>query len=60
MQSAGLTETRSHPPIQNPTKAPKLRRQAEHPHFVYSLLAAFIYFFKHQSINSSSSTIDHE
>jgi len=45
MQSAGLTETRSHrvrplpdPPIQNLAKAPKLRRQAEHPHFVYSIL----------------------
>ena len=44
MQSAGFTVTRSHPPIQNLAKAPKLRRQAEHPHFVYSLLAAtFIY-----------------
>ena len=40
MQSAGFTETRSHPPIQNLAKAPKLRLQAEHPHFVYSLLGA--------------------
>jgi len=38
MQSAGFAETRSHRPIQNPAKAPKLRCQAEHPHFVYSLL----------------------
>jgi len=38
MQSAGLTETRSYPPIQNPAKASKLRSQAEYPRFVYSLL----------------------
>jgi hypothetical protein len=40
MQSAGFTEMRSHPPIQNFAIAPKLRCQAEHPHFVYSLLGA--------------------
>jgi len=32
MQSAGFTETRSHHPIQNLAKAPKLSWQAEHPH----------------------------
>jgi len=37
MQSAGFTETRSHPPIQNLAKTPKLRYQAELPHFVYSM-----------------------
>ena len=49
MQSAGLAETRSHrvrplpdPPIQNLAKAPKLRCQDEHPHFVYSLLGAVL------------------
>ncbi len=46
MQSAGFTETRSHPPIQNLAKVPKLRYQAEHPHFVYSLLVAGILFVK--------------
>ena len=44
MQSAGFAETRSHPPIQNLVKAPKLRHQAEHPHFVYSLLAPVDFF----------------
>jgi len=43
MQSAGFTETRSHPPIQNLAKVPKLRCQAEQPHFVYSLLAGVRY-----------------
>ena len=38
MQSAGFTETRSHPLLQNLAKAPKLRYQEEHPHFVYSML----------------------
>jgi len=38
MQSAGFSETRSHRPLQNLAKASKLRCQAEHPHFVYSLL----------------------
>ena len=42
MQSAGFLETRSHPPIQNLAKAPKLRCQAKHPHFVYSLLAPVV------------------
>ena len=32
MQSAGLTETRSYPPIQNLAKASKLRCQDGHPH----------------------------
>ena len=40
MQSAGFTETRSHPPIQKLAKASKLRCQAGRPHFVYSLLYA--------------------
>ena len=44
MQSAGFTEMRSHPPIQNLAKALKLKCQAEHPHFVYSLLAPFFLF----------------
>jgi len=39
MQSAGLAETRSYPPIQNLAKSTKLRYQAEYPHFVYSMLA---------------------
>jgi len=38
MRRAGFSETRSHPPILNLAKAPKLKYQAEHPHFVYSLL----------------------
>ena len=38
MQSAGLTETRFYPPIKKLAKATKLRYQAEHPHFVYSML----------------------
>ena len=40
MQSAGFTETGSHPPLQNLAKASKLRCQDEHPHFVYSMLYA--------------------
>ena len=44
MQSAGFSETRSHPPLQNFAKAPKLRRQDEYPHFVYSMLCAGFYF----------------
>ena len=50
MQSAGLTETRSHPPIQNSAKASKLRYQEEHPHFVYSLLGA-VYYSNFLSVN---------
>ena len=48
-QSAGFTETRSQPPIQNQAKAPKLRCQVEHPHFVYSLLATGRFFLSTQS-----------
>jgi len=44
MQSAGFTETRTHPPIQNLPNAPELRCQAEYPHFVYSLLAPVDFF----------------
>ena len=44
MQSAGSTETRAHPPTQNLAKAPKLRWQAEYPHFVYSLLPPVFIF----------------
>ena len=39
MQSAGFTETRSHPPLQNFANPPKLRCRDEYPHFVYSVLA---------------------
>ena len=45
MQSAGLTETRSYPPIQNLAEASKHRCQDEHPRFVYSLLAPVDFFF---------------
>ena len=43
MQSAGFTGTPAHPPILNLAKAPKPRQQAEHPHFVYSMLALVFY-----------------
>jgi len=46
MQSAGFAETRSHPPIQNLAKAPKLRYQAECPHFAYSMLATVFISFR--------------
>jgi hypothetical protein len=38
MQSAGFSEMRTHPLIQNLAKVPELRYQAEYPHFVYSML----------------------
>jgi len=52
MQSAGFTGTRSHPPIQNLAKAPKLRYQAESPHFVYSLLGAFYHYLSNDVIQN--------
>ena len=57
MQSAGFTETRSHPPIQNLAKASKHRCQAENPHFVYSLLPAGI-FYQYPNILRNSFLFD--
>ena len=56
MQSAGLTETRSYPPIQNLAEASILRYQEEHPHFVYSLLAPvdfFLFLFRNIKVNNN-------